>query len=509
MMSHVKSVHEGVKYDCPHCQKVFTRRKRMAEHVQSVHEGVPHGCPQCDKSFQSRSNLMSHVKSVHEGVKYECPHCQKGFTRRDSMTAHVRAFHEGVKHGCPECDRVFSWRSDLAMHLKTHHRSGGEDEPALVRTSESTTEYRQNESVTEAVEQRNLRQEQDEVIEELVREERLKKLRQQQDEVIEELVREERLKKLRQQQDEVIEELIREERQRSQATPKRTVPAVITPSQLPTTSSTPKRRRVDRTSLMPVHSVSEVLKPPTIRPALARALDFNESDDFDESDDDDDELSEERAVHRRGLDCSVCGAVSPVAENDDDDETRPGYVYVMSDLRACYLGGHVGSLTRFKVGSTFNPFERLADLQTGNPDLTLIGHFHVGACTAASLLRVERATQQQLESRRLAHLFASAREFFAFSSPAVAFEMVRAAVRRAVRADGDVSDVCSVWHGQLDALAADQRLLVLALQSPALPPFLLFGAIQGPALDVAVREALPVLEDGKARRLARLLNVKP
>jgi hypothetical protein len=82
-------------------------------------------------------------------------------------------------------------------------------------------------------------------------------------------------------------------------------------------------------------------------------------------------------------------------------------------------------------------------------------------------------------------------------------------VRRAVRADGDVSDVCSVWHGQLDALAADQRLLVLALQSPALPPFLLFGAIQGPALDVAVREALPVLEDGKARRLARLLNVKP
>jgi hypothetical protein len=205
----------------------------------------------------------------------------------------------------------------------------------------------------------------------------------------------------------------------------------------------------------------------------------------------------------------VCGAVSPVAENDDDDETRPGYVYVMSDLRACYLGGHVGSLTRFKVGSTFNPFERLADLQTGNPDLTLIGHFHVGACTAASLLRVERATQQQLESRRLAHLFASAREFFAFSSPAVAFEMVRAAVRRAVRADGDVSDVCSVWHGQLDALAADQRLLVLALQSPALPPFLLFGAIQGPALDVAVREALPVLEDGKARRLARLLNVKP
>ena len=34
-----------------------------------------HKCEQCDYKTVDRSNLTKHVKSVHQGIKYPCPHC--------------------------------------------------------------------------------------------------------------------------------------------------------------------------------------------------------------------------------------------------------------------------------------------------------------------------------------------------------------------------------------------------------------------------------------------------
>ena len=74
--NHVKSVHEGQKFQCPHCEHNANQKSSIQRHIKSVHEGQKFQCPECEHKATKKGNLQTHIKSVHEGKKFQCPHCK-------------------------------------------------------------------------------------------------------------------------------------------------------------------------------------------------------------------------------------------------------------------------------------------------------------------------------------------------------------------------------------------------------------------------------------------------
>ena len=59
--THIKSVHEEVKYKCNQCDFTFTDTSNLRRHIQSKHEEVKYGCNQCDYKAYTQSNPTSHI----------------------------------------------------------------------------------------------------------------------------------------------------------------------------------------------------------------------------------------------------------------------------------------------------------------------------------------------------------------------------------------------------------------------------------------------------------------
>ena len=54
------------------CEYNATPKYKLRVHVKSVHEGVKYDCDVCDYKATTKSYLQLHVKSVHDGLKYDC-----------------------------------------------------------------------------------------------------------------------------------------------------------------------------------------------------------------------------------------------------------------------------------------------------------------------------------------------------------------------------------------------------------------------------------------------------
>ncbi|XP_035700875.1 zinc finger protein OZF-like [Folsomia candida] len=87
--------------NCPHCKKLFLRRRDFERHLFThmsgveravVQQGWRHACYFCNKLFQSPSHLGRHIV-VHTGEKLceSCTDCGKMFASKQSLTRH-RAF---------------------------------------------------------------------------------------------------------------------------------------------------------------------------------------------------------------------------------------------------------------------------------------------------------------------------------------------------------------------------------------------------------------------------------
>ena len=53
-------------------------------------------CDLCPFKTQSNKDLRSHLKSVHEGVKYPCDQCDYKATYKRGLLTHIKLKHVGV-----------------------------------------------------------------------------------------------------------------------------------------------------------------------------------------------------------------------------------------------------------------------------------------------------------------------------------------------------------------------------------------------------------------------------
>lgn len=122
---HVKTFHEkSFTFRCPTCMKGFNQRRHYIGHLASHHTILKEKCDICPAVFAYKSNLQEHVKSIHQGVVYNCPvdSCSAQFTSASALRDHRRAIHRQQRLICPTCNKSFKWRSSLRYHRLHSHK---------------------------------------------------------------------------------------------------------------------------------------------------------------------------------------------------------------------------------------------------------------------------------------------------------------------------------------------------------------------------------------------------
>ena len=64
------------EYLCSQCEYKATQKGTLGRHIKSVHEGQKFQCPQCEYKTTWKGQLQIHIKSIHEGQKFQCPQCE-------------------------------------------------------------------------------------------------------------------------------------------------------------------------------------------------------------------------------------------------------------------------------------------------------------------------------------------------------------------------------------------------------------------------------------------------
>ena len=102
---HVRSIHEGIKYDCNVCDKSFTQRPHLKKHKITVHlssENLP--CKICDFKGKTQEHLNKHIKNMHlRGDPVECEQYLKKFSNTANLNSHKK-IHTNEYLSCNICN---------------------------------------------------------------------------------------------------------------------------------------------------------------------------------------------------------------------------------------------------------------------------------------------------------------------------------------------------------------------------------------------------------------------
>ena len=122
MKKDIEKGHALKPHPCPHCEKRFTRKDHLNTHIKTVHEGRRYDkCPICHITFSQPYMCKKHIESVHEGKKpLVCPKegCEKSFSGLGGLNKHIKYVHEGLKpFPCDFCGVGFRDKFGLAKHI--------------------------------------------------------------------------------------------------------------------------------------------------------------------------------------------------------------------------------------------------------------------------------------------------------------------------------------------------------------------------------------------------------
>ena len=136
----MQSVHEGKKFQCPHCEHKATQKGSLQRHIKSVHEGQRSPCMHCQYKATDKWDLKKHIQSVHEGRKYPCTHCQYKATTKGSLQRHMKSIHIHVwKSSNVACVSALhttkSWSSPVATFICIWWASARQQRHKLSRMS--------------------------------------------------------------------------------------------------------------------------------------------------------------------------------------------------------------------------------------------------------------------------------------------------------------------------------------------------------------------------------------
>lgn len=121
-------------FQCPMCNRRFTRRFSLQEHIK-LHSGEKeYVCPApgCNKRFSTTGNLARHRRRHGYIPPLACPvnKCKYSTNAAHKLARHMKSHTDAPERICrfPGCDKKFATTGNLNRHIKNQH---GLQSPAL------------------------------------------------------------------------------------------------------------------------------------------------------------------------------------------------------------------------------------------------------------------------------------------------------------------------------------------------------------------------------------------
>ena len=131
MVEHKELQHRKIqkkvnRFECPTCQKVFTKQIRLRNHIESVHEKKRVKCPQCNKEVGIHS-IRGHMRFCHAidraSKSFKCEECDYKSHSPLCLRNHILLKHRKEEHqfACDQCDKKYAYLSLLKNHKLIKH----------------------------------------------------------------------------------------------------------------------------------------------------------------------------------------------------------------------------------------------------------------------------------------------------------------------------------------------------------------------------------------------------
>ncbi|XP_034247070.1 uncharacterized protein LOC117648600 [Thrips palmi] len=119
---HINKSHsvENLKFQCPHCDKKFSKNRQLRFHIAEHNGDPPLRCEQCNAGVFSDRDLKRHMRT-HKQYVCDVSGCDKVFSTYPAFHKH-KAEHNKCFQSleCAHCNKVFKKKSDLRNHVLTH-----------------------------------------------------------------------------------------------------------------------------------------------------------------------------------------------------------------------------------------------------------------------------------------------------------------------------------------------------------------------------------------------------
>lgn len=114
---HLK-LHSGIKYDCPHCVKVFAMRSYVRDHIVAMHGIRREEIPK-NSIRQAIAELTPELNPPND-ERFPCSLCKNQYNKKQTLRQHVKT-HTSGPFLCVTCGAVYKSIANLRYHANRRH----------------------------------------------------------------------------------------------------------------------------------------------------------------------------------------------------------------------------------------------------------------------------------------------------------------------------------------------------------------------------------------------------